>query len=56
MRKFAAGVVVGWLCSDIITNGLKELVKFIDNKVDETDEPSADKAKTEEPKPGPENP
>lgn len=55
MRKFAAGVVVGWLCSDIITNGLKEVMKFIDNKVD-GDEPSADQAKTEEPKPGPEKP
>lgn len=33
MRKFFAGVFVGWACSDFITRGLKEAVKFADENV-----------------------
>lgn len=35
MRKFFAGVLVGWVCSDIITQGIREFLDFADGKVDE---------------------
>lgn len=35
MRKFLAGVVVGWVCSDILTNISKATIGTINDKMDD---------------------